>query len=131
VRDRSLRRAFAAMVLVGEVLVVGFAALVAKDLADVPGRSVLLAAAGLAVLCVVAAGLLRSRAGYLLGWLAQVLLVASAFWVPLMGVVSAVFVVLWVLALVQGGRADELTARRRAAAARRSGGPSEPVGGAE
>jgi hypothetical protein len=117
------------MVLVGEVLVVGFAALVAKDLADVPGRWVLIAAAGLAVLCVVAAALLRSRTGYLLGWLAQVLLVASAFWVPLMGVVSGVFVVLWVLALVQGGRADALTARRRAAAGG-SGGPSEPVGGA-
>jgi hypothetical protein len=120
VRERSLRRAFAGMVLGGEVLVVGFAALVAKDLADVPGRWVLVAAVGLAVLCVVAAGLLRSRAGYLLGWLVQLLLVATAFWVPLMGVVSALFVVLWVLALVQGGRADVLTARRRAAASGRS-----------
>jgi hypothetical protein len=122
VRDRSLRRSFAALVLVGEVLVVGFAALVAKDLSDVPGRTVGLAAAGLALLCVVAAGLLRSRVGYLLGWLVQLLLVASAFWVPLMGVVSVVFLVLWVLALVQGGRADDLTARRRAAATGGSGG---------
>ena len=34
---RSLRRSFAAMVLVGEILVVGFATLVAKDLSDVSG----------------------------------------------------------------------------------------------
>jgi len=129
VRDRSLRRTFAALVLVGEVLVVGFAALVAKDLTDVPGRVVLLAAAGLAALCVVAAGLLRSRVGYLLGWLAQLLLVASAFWVPLMGVVSVVFVVLWVAALVQGGRADDVTARRRAAASGPTGRRPESSGG--
>ena len=125
-KDRSLRRSFAALVLVGEVLVIGFAALVAKDLSDVPGRTVGLAAAGLALLCVVAAGLLRSRVGYLLGWLAQLLLVASAFWVPLMWVVSAVFLVLWVLALVQGGRADDLTARRRAAATGESGSAGGP-----
>jgi hypothetical protein len=117
-RDRSLRRMFAALVLSGEVLVVGFAALVAKDLADVPGRVVLTAAVALAALCVVAAGLLRSRAGYLLGWLVQLLLLASAFWVPMMGLVGVIFTAMWVAALVTGGRADDLTARRRAAAVR-------------
>lgn len=104
------------MVLLGEVLVVGFAALVAKDLSDVSGGVLALIAGGVAVLCVVAAGLLRSRAGYVLGWLVQVLLLVSAFWVPLMLVVALVFAALWVLALVQGSRADALTARRQAAA---------------
>ena len=74
---RSLRRSFAAMVLVGEVLVVGFAALVAKDLSDVSGRTVAVAAGVTALLAVLAAGLLRSRLGYVLGWLVQVVLVVS------------------------------------------------------
>ena len=117
-RQRSLRRSFAAMVLSGEVLVVGFAALVAKDLADVPDRQVLVAALALAALCVVAAATLRSRTGYLLGWLVQVLLVASALWVPLMGVLGLLFMGLWAAALVLGGRADDLTDRRQTAADR-------------
>jgi hypothetical protein len=117
VSERSLRRSFAALVLSGEILVVGFAALVAKDLADVPGRTVLLATVGMAVLCLVAMGLLRSRAGYLLGWLVQLLLIASAVWVPLMAALGLAFAGLWSAALIYGGRADDLTARRRAAAA--------------
>lgn len=120
-RQRSLRRSFAALVLTGEVLVVGFAALVAKGLGDVPGRQVLVAAVVLAALCLVAAASLRSRAGYLLGWVVQLLLVATAFWVPLMAVLGLLFMALWVTALIQGGRADDLTARRQAAAA---GSPS-------
>lgn len=112
---RSLRRSFAAMVLMGEVLVVGFAALVAKDLADVGGRTLALAAGGTALLCVAAAGSLRSRIGYALGWVVQVLLVVSGLWVPLMFFVGVVFAAVWAGALVQGGRADRITARRHAA----------------
>lgn len=116
---RSYRRLFALMVLVGEALVVGFATLVAKDLADVSRGQALAAGAGLALLCVVAAGLLRSRVGYLLGWLVQLLLVATALWVPVMLFVGLVFAALWVVALVQGSRADALTASR----ADRAGAP--------
>lgn len=115
-KERSLRRSFAALVLSGEVLVVGFASLVAKDLADVPGRTVLVTALAVAALCVVAAGLLRSRAGYLLGWVVQLLLIGSGVWVPMMAGVGIVFACLWAAALIYGGRADDLTARRRAAA---------------
>jgi hypothetical protein len=110
---RSLRRTFAALVLVGELLVVGFAALVAKDQAGVAPSAVLVATVGLVLLCLVAAGTLRSRVGYLLGWLVQLLLVASGFWVPLMLAIGLLFAALWVGALVQGSRADAITARRR------------------
>ena len=68
----------------------------------------------LALLCVLAAGLLRSRVGYLLGWLVQLLLVATAVWVPVMLFIGLAFAALWVVALVQGSRADALTARRSA-----------------
>lgn len=115
-RARSVRRLFAMLVLLGEALVVGFATLVAKDLAGVGRGTALLAGGILAVLCLLAAGLLRSRIGYLLGWLIQVLLIASALWVPVMLFLGLAFGALWVTGLVQGSRADQLTARRQRAA---------------
>lgn len=113
--QRSYRRLFALLVLVGEALVVGFATLVAKDLADVSRGHALTAGGVLALLCLLAAGLLRSRVGYLLGWLVQLLLVVSALWVPVMLFLGLAFAALWVVALVQGSRADALTARRQRA----------------
>ena len=113
---RSYRRLFAMLVLVGESLVAGFATLVAKDLADVPRGQALVAGLALALLCLLAAGLLRSQVGYLLGWVVQVLLLLSALWVPLMLFLGLCFAALWVVALVQGSRADALTLRRNRAA---------------
>ena len=108
---RSLRRSFAAMVLVGEVFVVGFASLVAKDLSDVSGGTLGVVAGGAAVLCLLAAGLLRTRIGYLLGWTVQVLLVLSGFWVPMMFFVGLLFGAIWFAALYYGAQADAITAR--------------------
>jgi hypothetical protein len=113
-RTRSYRRLFAMLVLLGEALVVGFATLVAKDLSGVPRGTALLAGGLLALLCVLTAGLLRLRVGYSVGWAVQVLLLASAMWVPVMLFLGLLFGALWVTALVQGGRADELTASRAA-----------------
>jgi hypothetical protein len=120
--SRSVKRLFAMLVLLGETLVVGFATLVAKDLAGVGQGTALLAGGLLALLCHVAAGLLRVRVGYSLGWAVQVLLLASAIWVPIMLFLGVVFGALWVTALVQGQKADDLTARR--AAAQRAAGDS-------
>ncbi len=121
--SRSFRRLFAMLVLLGEMLVVGFATLVAKDLAGVGRGTALLAGGLLALLCLVAAGLLRSRLGYSLGWSVQVLLLASAVWVPVMLFLGLVFGALWVTALVQGQEADDLTARRAAARGAAADGP--------
>ena len=88
---RSYRRLFAMLVLLGEALVVGFATLVAKDLSGVGRDTALLAGALLALLCVVTAGLLRLRVGYAIGWAVQILLLASAIWVPVMLLLGAVF----------------------------------------
>ena len=113
---RSYRRLLALLVLVAESLVVGFATLVAKDLSGLTQTQALVAGGGLALLCLLAAGLLRSRLGYLLGWVVQVLMIASALWVPLMLFLGLAFAALWVAALVQGSKADALTARRERAA---------------
>ena len=106
---RSLKRFFAMLVLLGEVLVVGFAALVAKDLSDVDGATLGWTTLAVAVACLLAAGSLRWRVGYLLGWLVQVLLVASGVWVPMMFALGLGFGALWFAALLLGGRADVVT----------------------
>jgi fatty acid desaturase len=117
------------MVLVGEVFVVGFASLVAKDLSDVSGGTLGVVAGGAAVLCLLAAGLLRARIGYLLGWAVQVLLVLSGFWVPMMFFVGLLFCAIWFAALHYGAQADAITARRLEAA-RVDRDPATPTEGA-
>lgn len=119
--ERSLRRSFAALVLVSEVLVIGFATLVAvRGLPGVGAGTSAAAGGGLALLCLLAAGLLRSRVGYALGWLVQVLLVASALWLRPMLLLGLLFAGMWAVALVQGSRMDALT---RARAQEQSTGP--------
>lgn len=105
-RTRSTRRAFATVVLGFEALVVLFAGLVAKDLSPLSPAAALGASAALAVLCLLAAGLLRGPVGYPVGWVVQVLLVAGGFWVGMMFVLGALFAGLWVAALRIGGRID-------------------------
>lgn len=134
-RSRSYRRLLATVVLVSEALVIGFATLVAKDLSDLSDSRAYLAGAVGALLCVVAAATLRSRAGFLLGWLVQLLLIASAAWVPIMLAIGLGFAVLWVVVLVQGSRADALTVRRErearaAVRAARDDGPGVGPGAA-
>lgn len=117
-RSRSYRRLLAMLVLIAEAFVVSFATLVARDVSDVaPGRAYLAGGVG-ALLCVLAAATLRSRVGFLLGWLVQLMLIASAIWVPIMLVIGLGFAILWVVVLVQGSRADALTVRREREARR-------------
>ena len=56
--------------------------------------------------CLLTAGLLRSRIGYLLGSVLQVAVLATGFWVPVMFGVGAIFALLWGLALVVGARVE-------------------------
>jgi hypothetical protein len=95
-----------------EAFVVLFAGLAARGLgggsdpAGGSGGAVLAGCAGLALGCLLVAGMLRSRAGYLLGWAVQVALVATGIWVPAMYLLGAVFGALWVTALRVGGRIE-------------------------
>lgn len=70
----------------------------------------------LALLCLLALGLMRRRPGPWLGTAVQVLLVASGFVVTMMFVIGAVFFTLWVVALRLGGRIDDERRARVAAA---------------
>jgi fatty acid desaturase len=108
---RSPRRTLAAATISLEALVVFFAGLVAKDLSRLSPGAALGLFSVLAVACLVTAGLLRTRAGYAMGWIVQVAAIASGFWVPVMFFLGVAFALLWYVALQQGARIE----RERAA----------------
>ncbi|KRC62815.1 hypothetical protein ASE14_03110 [Agromyces sp. Root81] len=116
---RSIRQSLGAIVLGFEVIVVFLAALVIWGLAQggVEGALpswVALAAGGVIILAlIVTIGLLRYSWAYTLGWVIQVLILASGFLNPAMFVVGALFGGMWWYCMVAGARID----RERAAAA--------------
>lgn len=110
-----------AMVLFGQAIILSFFALVVRGNAIAGGRAddgsrLLWLGLGLAVLALVAAGLMRRPFGITLGWLVQVLTWASAVLEPAMIGVALIFTGLWVLLLMQGLKADALVAERERAA---------------
>lgn len=117
---RSPRRTLAAATLSLEAFVVFFAGLVAKDLSDLPTGAALGLFSGLALACLLTAGLLRRPWGYPLGWVIQAAAVASGFWVPVMVVLGLIFAVLWAVALRVGRRIER---ERAEYAARESAEP--------
>ena len=113
-------RALAA-VLVGQAISISLGAMVARGIAmanDNPAADTYLyVGLALAGLCLVAAGLLRGPLGLPLGWLVQVLTIASAVVVPMMLIVGLMFTALWLMCLVQGAKVERVMADREAAAA--------------
>ncbi|CAN5201011.1 DUF4233 domain-containing protein [soil metagenome] len=70
---------------------------------------------GLAALCLLAAGLLRRPAGYVLGWAIQLLSFALGLVVPVMFFLAVVFGALWATAYLMGARIDREKAERAVA----------------
>ena len=103
---RSPRRTLASATVSLEAFVVFFAGLVAKDLSSLSSGRALALFSALAVACLLTAGLLRRPWGYAFGWVVQVAVVASGFWVPVMFFLGGVFLVLWWVALTQGARIE-------------------------
>jgi Protein of unknown function (DUF4233) len=97
-------RVMASAVLVFEAIAVALAIPVAITVSGVDATRAGWVGGLLAVSCLLAAGLLRSRRGYLLGSALQVAVVLAGFAVPAMFVVGGVFAALWVLALWLGSR---------------------------
>jgi hypothetical protein len=105
-----------ATVLAGQGIVVFLGALVARGLAhasgDDRGGTWLWVGIGLAVLCFLAAGLMRRPWGVTLGWLIQLATFVAALVVPAMVVVGILFLVLWVGSLVLCRRVEDQVAAR-------------------
>jgi Protein of unknown function (DUF4233) len=100
-------RSMASIVLGFESIVLALASIVMISIADVDPGTALPLCLGLAALALVAAGLLRSQVGYVLGWIIQVAAIGLGFVVPVMFVLGLVFGAFWVMAMVLGKRVDE------------------------
>jgi hypothetical protein len=103
-------------VLAGQGIVVFLGALVARGLASAEGdqrsHTWLWVGIGLALLCFLAAGLMRRPWGVTLGWLIQVATFASAVVVPAMVGAGVIFLILWVGSLVLCRRVEDQVAAR-------------------
>jgi hypothetical protein len=93
-------------VLIFEVIVFGLAIPVMIFVSNVPAAAAAGFAGGAAVLALVAAGLLRSRIGYVLGWLVQLAGLALGLLTVSMFIVGAILAGVWLLAFVLGKRLD-------------------------
>lgn len=107
-------RSLASIVLGFEALVLALVTPVMISVAHISASTALPVCLGLALLAIVAAGLLRNQVGYALGWMVQVGAVGLGFVVPVMFVLGLAFAGFWVMAIVLGRRIDE--AKRAAGA---------------
>ena len=93
--ERSPRRGMCAAVLSLEAIALGLTTPVLITIADVPAGSAVAVGLGLAVLCLLLAGMLRRPWAYAAGWLVQVAAVALGLLIPMMFVLGGVFAALW------------------------------------
>ena len=93
-------------VLIFEVIVFGLAVPVMIFNSNVALDIAIGFAGGAMVLALVAAGMLRKPAGFVLGWLTQVVAVALGALTPTMFLVGAIFAGLWLFTFVLGKRLD-------------------------
>ena len=114
---RSTQRTLCAAMLSLQAVVLFLTGVVAIGVTDLGAGTSLGVGLGLAARCVLAAGMLRSRAGYLLGWGVQVLSVGLGFVVPTMFFLGVVFGGLWATAYFMGARIDVEKAERAVAQA--------------
>ncbi|MBN8882843.1 uncharacterized protein DUF4233 [Salana multivorans] len=113
---RSARRMFCATVLACQAFVVFFATLAAYGMRTASGPVLLAVGIGGALVCFLAAGMLRGVAGYVAGSAIQVaFLLAGALVADLrvhLLAVAVTFALLWVVSLVVGRRIDVERAER-------------------
>jgi hypothetical protein len=99
-------------VLALEAVTLGLTTPVLITIADVATPVALAIGLGLAVLCLLTAGLLRHEWAYALGWVIQGAAVALGFVIGIMFFLGAVFALLWATAYLLGRKIE----RERAAA---------------
>jgi len=102
----------ASSVLVMESFVMGFALLLAmKD----HSSSVLIIGGVIAIACLLAPGFLKTKFGWALGWILQAAMIAYGFAVTSMFLVGAIFLGLWIEAILVGKKGEAARAALLAA----------------
>ncbi len=110
--ERSPRRGMCAAVLSLEAITLGLTTPVLIRIADVDTPVALAIGLGLAVACLLIAGMLRSEWAYALGWLVQLGAIGLGFVIGLMFFLGTLFALLWATAYLLGRKIE----RERAAA---------------
>ena len=105
-RGRSPRRGMCAAVLSLEAITLGLTTPVLITVADVATPLALLVGLGLAVLCLLVAGMLRKEWAYGLGWAIQVGAIAVGFEIGLMFFLGGLFALLWATAYLLGRKIE-------------------------
>ncbi|WP_026818305.1 DUF4233 domain-containing protein [Arthrobacter castelli] len=118
-KRRSIKVMFGSTVLALEAFVVFFATLVAFGIEaqGLPPAVLLTCGIALSGVLVAACALLAKSFGDTVGWLLQVLLIATGFIVPMMFLVGVLFALTWWYGIHTGARLDRENARRDAAQA--------------
>jgi hypothetical protein len=101
-----------AAILVLQAVVLFLTGVVSIGTTDLGAGTALGIGVGLAVICVVAAGLLGRPGGYALGWLVQAVSIALGFLVTTMFFLGVVFLALWAGAYFLGAKVDREKAER-------------------
>ncbi|WP_323958557.1 DUF4233 domain-containing protein [Arthrobacter sp. JZ12] len=131
-KRRSIRVMFASTVLLLEAFVVLFATLVVFGLRgdSIPVGLILGFGLALSALLVAACAVLTKPFGISLGWVLQVLIIATGFAEPMMFLVGALFAFAWLYAVRTGARLDrENVERDRAQAEWERANPAPDNGG--
>ncbi|UFS60857.1 DUF4233 domain-containing protein [Subtercola endophyticus] len=105
-RQRSVQESLGSIVLGFQVIIVGLAALVAFGLHKLPPLVALGGGAVATILLLATIPLLRYRAGFVIGWVLQVALLATALLVPQMLIVAVLFGGMWAFCMIRGSRID-------------------------
>lgn len=105
-RERSVTESLLSIVLVLEVILVFFVALTAFGLKAVEPATAFVGGAVLVVVLIATTRLLRFPWGVWLGWVMQAVILATGFLLPIMFLVGAVFLALWIYCFVRGRQID-------------------------
>lgn len=103
---KSARYLFCFVLLLLEAFVALFFALVLYGLRITDGQSAALIGGGVGALALASAGLMRTRAGLILGTVTQVALLAAGILLPDMILLGIIFAILWGVSVYLGTKID-------------------------
>lgn len=113
--QRSPKRGMAAAVLSLEAVTLGLTTPVLITIVEVPPGLALAVGLGLALACVLLAGMLSRPWAYGLGWAVQIVAIALGLVIPVMFLLGPVFAALWAGAVLLGDKIERERAQAYAA----------------